>query len=280
MSLKGALICLLAVSIGIDAAKNKKLLKKLAKPNELGYKLEDAVKSNLKDDVSSNYDAISNLLDKINVLQADYDNKIASISNDVASVTRCTGILNIYDMSCCTSANPCGPNQGDCDSDDQCSGDLRCGTDNCIGFPSSYSSMDCCFLDTSVWFDAWSTNAIEASGSETTITYTNVRESSSNSGAMDIGTGVFTASMAGTYQFVIQVMKDNDVDGYVKMKMDGSTISVIYNGDADVPNRATITGTAVITVNPGQKVWAETYHRLDSNPDGLIHFTGVLITPE
>ena len=44
----GALICLLAVSIGIDAAKKGKLLKKLAKPNELGYKLEDAVKKDLK----------------------------------------------------------------------------------------------------------------------------------------------------------------------------------------------------------------------------------------
>ena len=44
----GALICLLAVSIGIDAAKTRKLLKKLAKSNELGYKLEDAIKSNLK----------------------------------------------------------------------------------------------------------------------------------------------------------------------------------------------------------------------------------------
>ena len=39
------LICLLALSVGIDAGK-KKLLKKLAK--ELGYKLEDAIKSNLK----------------------------------------------------------------------------------------------------------------------------------------------------------------------------------------------------------------------------------------
>ena len=42
------MICLLAVSIGIDGAKKGKLLKKLAKPNELGYKLEDAIKSNLK----------------------------------------------------------------------------------------------------------------------------------------------------------------------------------------------------------------------------------------
>ena len=42
------MICLLAVLIGINAAKKGKFLKKLAKPNELGYQLENAVKSNLK----------------------------------------------------------------------------------------------------------------------------------------------------------------------------------------------------------------------------------------
>ena len=42
------MICLLAIWIEIDAAKKGKFLKKLAKPNELGYQLENAVKSNLK----------------------------------------------------------------------------------------------------------------------------------------------------------------------------------------------------------------------------------------
>jgi len=73
MYLKGALICLLAVLIGIDAAKKGKLLKKLAKPNELGYKLEDAVKNDLKDDVSANNDAISALIAKLDDHQADYN---------------------------------------------------------------------------------------------------------------------------------------------------------------------------------------------------------------
>ena len=44
----GILLCLLAVSIPIDAAK-KKLLKKLAK--ELGYKLEEAIFKNIGDKV-------------------------------------------------------------------------------------------------------------------------------------------------------------------------------------------------------------------------------------
>ena len=58
----------------------------------------------------------------------------------------------------------------------------------------------------SVWFDASRTSRFNASNTWTTITYQNVRESS-NSGAMDIGTGIFTAPLAGTYQFIIQAAK-------------------------------------------------------------------------
>jgi hypothetical protein len=58
-------------------------------------------------------------------------------------------------------------------------------------------------------FDASRTSNFSGSWSSntwTTITYQNVRESS-NSGAMDIGTGIFTAPLAGTYQFIIQAAK-------------------------------------------------------------------------
>lgn len=87
MSLRGALICLLALLIGIDAAKKGKLLKKLAKPNELGYKLEDAVKSNLKDDVSSNYDAISELQDKFDRLEKTNDIWFDAFRNSTVSAS-------------------------------------------------------------------------------------------------------------------------------------------------------------------------------------------------
>ena len=69
--------------------------------------------------------------------------EIVSISNDVAIATRCTATN--WDLNCCTSANPCGINQGDCDSDDQCYGDLKCGSNNCIGFVGD-SGADCCML--------------------------------------------------------------------------------------------------------------------------------------
>ena len=46
------------------------------------------------------------------------------------------------DDHCCTADKPCGVGEGDCDSDDQCSGDLKCGTDNCgTGFGDLW---DCC----------------------------------------------------------------------------------------------------------------------------------------
>ena len=67
---------------------------------------------------------------------------IVRVSNDVAAATRCTA-LN-WDYTCCTAANPCRLNQGDCDSDDECSGDLRCGLDNCIGF--GVTDADCCMV--------------------------------------------------------------------------------------------------------------------------------------
>merc|ERR1711971_702214 len=127
----------------------------------------------------------------------------------------------------------------------------------------------------SVWFDAVRTSSLTPSG-WTKITYSYVRES--KAGTMDIGTGVFTAQLAGTYQLMVQVAKDSNVYGDVRIQLDGTTVS--YIEDWDKPNRATITGTAIIEMQPGQKVWAETYRNLYSNSNGYIHFTGVLITPK
>ena len=45
----------------------------------------------------------------------------------------------------CTSNNPCSEDEGDCDNDEQCNENLKCGTDNCrssLGFESFY---DCCY---------------------------------------------------------------------------------------------------------------------------------------
>ena len=51
------------------------------------------------------------------------------------------GCDNVW--SCCSSASPCNVNQGDCDTNEDCIGDLVCGISNCIGseFPAN---VDCC----------------------------------------------------------------------------------------------------------------------------------------
>ena len=45
---------------------------------------------------------------------------------------------------CCSTSNPCVEGHGDCDADSECIGNLICGTDNCVNFPSSAS--DCCYM--------------------------------------------------------------------------------------------------------------------------------------
>ena len=54
--------------------------------------------------------------------------------------TKCDATIG--DDNCCKPDKLCGVGEGDCDTDDDCSGDLKCGTDNCgTGFPSEF---DCC----------------------------------------------------------------------------------------------------------------------------------------
>ena len=44
--------------------------------------------------------------------------------------------------TCCTSSNPCGQSEGDCDNDSECSGKLYCGKNNCQ--PPFPTDADCC----------------------------------------------------------------------------------------------------------------------------------------
>ena len=61
----------------------------------------------------------------------------------VDAIDRCTSGSFSQIGSCCTTNNPCEINQGDCDYDDQCKGDLVCGEDNC-GSNFTSTAMDCC----------------------------------------------------------------------------------------------------------------------------------------
>ena len=52
-----------------------------------------------------------------------------------------------YDNECCSVDEPCGLGEGDCDLDDECAGELVCGTDNCIQKNTDFTAKaDCCQL--------------------------------------------------------------------------------------------------------------------------------------
>ena len=56
---------------------------------------------------------------------------------------RCDGGPRNETRECCTETNPCKEGQGDCDTDEECRGDLICGRNNC-GSKFSWDSADCC----------------------------------------------------------------------------------------------------------------------------------------
>ena len=64
---------------------------------------------------------------------------ISSILIGNQATLRCRG----KDDFCCTIGAPCEIGDGDCDFDAQCKGDLRCGSNNCVG-PDFDATDDCC----------------------------------------------------------------------------------------------------------------------------------------
>ena len=53
-----------------------------------------------------------------------------------------SGTFDENTWSCCSVTNKCKEDEGDCDSDDQCEGNLICGFNNCQNFDPL---ADCCF---------------------------------------------------------------------------------------------------------------------------------------
>jgi len=63
------------------------------------------------------------------VFDAEYNDIVSEIGlSKLQEGLRCKGT----EGECCTKDEPCIEGDGDCDHDDQCSGSLVCGTDNCI----------------------------------------------------------------------------------------------------------------------------------------------------
>ena len=68
---------------------------------------------------------------------------------NVASGKDCCRDAELYDWVYCEN-NLCNYGEGDCDSDDECSGNLVCGTDNCKTmhpYLATDPNKDCCRMD-------------------------------------------------------------------------------------------------------------------------------------
>ena len=71
----------------------------------------------------------------------EYDYEEGSNFTEEENGADCTG-----GDSCCSPTNPCSEGAGDCDSDSDCFGDLRCGSNNCQG-EGFEESDDCCYRE-------------------------------------------------------------------------------------------------------------------------------------
>ena len=64
------------------------------------------------------------------------------------------------DENFCSSGSPCGEDEGDCNSNDECQAGLDCGSDNCPASLGFDSEIDCCFFndnpcDDTCYMESW-----------------------------------------------------------------------------------------------------------------------------
>ena len=57
--------------------------------------------------------------------------------------------LPVTDWGCCSSTNQCDIGEGDCDNDNDCTGNLGCGDNNCrrdysVNGSDWHNTADCC----------------------------------------------------------------------------------------------------------------------------------------
>ena len=96
-----------------------------------------------------NFTVASRFLGNVNVRKTHFKTQCPPESSIILSVTDCSN-GTIASTSCCTSSNPCGEGEGDCDSDEDCMGNLKCGegsghNDNCDNTLGFSGDSDCCY---------------------------------------------------------------------------------------------------------------------------------------
>ena len=72
-------------------------------------------------------------------------------SLDFDSEVDCCYQPTVGDQHFCTSVKPCGANEGDCDSHDECQSGLLCGSNHCPASLGYDAETDCCYSYTNWW---------------------------------------------------------------------------------------------------------------------------------
>merc|ERR1712038_1610548 len=92
---------------------------------------------------------------------------------------RCGG-RNIDEGLCCSQETPCDLGEGDCESDNDCQGDLVCGNNNCKQFAAYYHKKDDCCVKpeiskaaiTSIYeWGSWLSWSVNSEGERTRLRY-------------------------------------------------------------------------------------------------------------
>ena len=78
------------------------------------------------------------------------DGLVCGLNNCPASLgfdpeVDCCYNATVGDEDFCTTTNPCGEDEGDCDSIDECLDGLDCGSNNCPTSLGFSSEVDCCY---------------------------------------------------------------------------------------------------------------------------------------
>ena len=61
------------------------------------------------------------------------------------STTGGSSTPNLGEQGYCSTQNPCDINEGHCTADDQCMGDMMCGSDNCLPVLGFANGTNCCY---------------------------------------------------------------------------------------------------------------------------------------
>jgi len=131
-----------------------------------------------------------------------------------------------------------------------------------------------------IWFDASRTSMDGWTDGWITITYNDVKKSSTTGDGSPDGistsTGIFICAIKGAYKFDFAAVKYYSKSGNIRLMQNGNVQNYMLNTDSSSHNIVSLI--AILDLVPGDKVWMETHKKLYADGSGRrITFTGFLL---